>query len=86
MAFKREKEFLKVLCKGYIEDLIQNVGWTPLECSIIRKKYIEHLEIADIVYDCGIAEATYVRYFDKICAKLQTYMKRHRDADIAAFY
>ena len=86
MAYKREKLFLKILCRGYLEDLIREVGWTSLEQEIVRKKYIEHQEIADITFDLHISEATYNRYLDALCAKLQTYMRRHKDEDISLFY
>jgi len=86
VAFKKEKNLLKILCRGYLEDLIAGVGWTPLEQDIIRMKYIEHKEIADIVFDLSISEATYVRYFDVLCAKLHTHLKRNPHLDVIAFY
>ena len=86
MKYKREKDFLQILCRDYILLLIDNVGWNDIQKKIVYSKYIEHKSITRIRIDLYLTSATYARYFDNILAKLKTYLICHSDDEICKYY
>lgn len=66
MKYKKEKDFLQLLCREYIEYLIENVGWTESQATLIRQRYIKHKSMLHICLDMAITSATYSRYLDAL--------------------
>lgn len=86
MQYIQERRFLQSLCKGHINDLIADVGWTPIQCEIIRKRYIEFRSMARTSIEVGLSESQYLRQFNNICLKLKSYIAKNKDEEIAKIY
>ena len=86
MKYKREKDFLQVLCREYLESLLENVGWTESQATLIRERYIRHYSILHTCLNMAITSTTYARYFENALAKLQTFLVLHKDEEIFKFY
>lgn len=86
MKFKRERDFLQLLCRDYILELIDKVGWSEVQNNIIKLRYLEHKSITRIRMDLYLTSATYVRYFDNAMQKLQTYLDCHQDDKFYKYY
>lgn len=86
MRFKRERSFLGSLCKGYILDLVDEVGWSPIQCEVVKKKYLEFKSMPEICLDIGISESQYTRVLNGVCEKLQTHIIRGNDAEISKLF
>lgn len=86
MKYKKEKDFLQSLCREYIEYLIENVGWTESQATLIRKRYIKHKSMLHICLDMTITSATYSRYLDAALSKLCTFLELHKTDEICKFY
>lgn len=86
MLYRRERKFLKSLCKGHIQDLVSDVGWTPLQCSIVRKRYLEFKSVAQICMELYLSESQYNSQFINICAKLNSYMLHNKDSELYDIY
>lgn len=86
MNFKRERDFLKNLCKGHISDLIENVGWNKQQIGIIKCRCLEFKSVVRTCMDVGISEAEYRRQVNGLYMKLKSYMLQCDDADLKQFY
>ena len=86
MKFKRERDFLRLLCKEHILELIEKVGWNDIQIKIIRLCYLEHKSITRIRLELYLTSATYVRYFDSAMKKLQVYLDCHKDDNFYKYY
>lgn len=84
--YRREKRFLESLCKGHIKDLLEDVGWTELQCEIIKKRYLEFRSAAGTSMDIGFSDSQYRRITNKIYDKLRSYMIRQKDDELAKIY
>lgn len=86
MLFKRERDFLGSLCKGHIQDLVDEVGWTPLQCDIVKKTYIEFKSTPVICMEAGLSESQLGRERRKILEKFYSYLIYHKDAEIVQIF
>ena len=86
MKNRRERTFLKGLCKGHIQDLIEEVGWTPIQCAMVRKRYIEFKSVPRICMETCQASTTYNRNFDDVCKKLRSYMLTVDNLELLKLY
>lgn len=88
MQFKRERSFLKCLCKGHINDLIEDVGWSELQCAIVRKKYLEFKTKTRICLEEHLSGTKYTKEFTNICAKLKSYfaLNKNRETKLLDIY
>lgn len=86
MQFRKERNFLKSLCKGHIQDLVSDVGWNNLQCAMVTKRYLEFKSVPRICMDIGISESTYQVNFIEILRKFKSYLIRHSDTEIAKLY
>ena len=86
MHFRRERNFLKSLCKGHIQDLVEEVGWNPIQCAIVKKRYLEFKSLPVICLEVGLSESQYTRQINDICVKLVSYMTHHKSEEIARIY
>lgn len=86
MQYIQERRFLQSLCKGHINDLIAEVGWTPIQCEIIRKRYIEFKSMARTSIEVGLSESQYLRQYNGICLKLRSYMAKNKGEELAKIY
>ncbi len=82
MRFKKERNFLGSLCKGYILDLIEEVGWSPIQCEVVKKKYLEFKSMPQTCIDTGISESQYTRVLNGVCEKLNSYILHSNNAEI----
>ena len=86
MHFRQERNFLKSLCKGHIQDLVDEVGWNPIQCAIVKKRYLEFKSLPCICMEIGISESQFTRNFNDICVKLASYMTHHRSDELTEIY
>lgn len=86
MRFKRERSFLGSLCKGYILDLVDEVGWSPIQCAVVKKKYLEFKSMPEICLDIGISESQYTRVLNGVCEKFQSFIVRDKNAEISKLF
>lgn len=86
MEYKRERDFLKSLCKDYILELVSTVGWNEYQKNIIKLKYIDMLSVTKIRSALFLTSATYSRYYKSALAKLQSYIFCHKDIDWIKYY
>lgn len=86
MHFRQERNFLKSLCKGHIQDLVMDVGWSPLQCVIVKKRYLEFKSMPRICMETNISESQYTRSFNEIFSKLSSYIAHHKDSEIVQMY
>lgn len=86
MRFKRERSFLGSLCKGYILDLVDEVGWSPIQCEVVKKRYLEFKSMPEICLEVGISESQYTRVMNGVCEKLQTHIARSKDEEIMKIF
>lgn len=86
MQFKRERDLLRSLCKGHIEDLISDVGWSRIQCAMVRKKYLEFKTKTRSCMEIGISETQYTRELNNILAKLLSYVIHNKDTEISKIY
>lgn len=86
MQYKRERSFLQNLCKDYVLELLEEVGWDEIQKKIVRLKYINNYSIKDIRYTLFLTSATYSRYYLSILKKLNSYILFHKDKDYIKFY
>lgn len=84
--YRYERNFLKCLCKGHIQDLIEDVGWNQIQCAIVRKRYLEFKSTPRICLELNLSTTAYNRHFIEICKKLQSYFILHKDSAIAELY
>ena len=75
MRYKRERRYLDGLCKGHIIDLVAEVGWSPIQCEMVKKRYLEFKSAPVICLETAQSETQYTRNFNKICEKLASYLK-----------
>ena len=86
MLFKRERSFLGSLCKGHIRDLVDEVGWTPVQCSIVQKKYIEFKSSPVICMEVGLSEAQLGREYKDLLRKFHSYLICNKYGEIAQIF
>ena len=86
MRYKEERNFLKSLCKGHINDLINDVGWSELQCNLVRKRYLEFKSKTKVYMEEHLSETTYTKEFTNICIKLRTYLILNKDSDLYKIY
>lgn len=86
MRFKRERSFLGSLCKGYILDLVDEVGWSPIQCEVVKKRYLEFKSMPAICLEVGISESQYTRVMNGVCEKLQMHIARSNDEEIMTIF
>lgn len=86
MQYTQERRFLQSLCKGHIQDLLSDVGWTPVQCEIIKKRYLEFKSMARTSIEIGLSESQYLRQFNSICLKLRSYLAKNKDGEIEKIY
>lgn len=39
--YTKEKNFMKGLCKEFVKDLIETVGWSDIQKEMISKKFLQ---------------------------------------------
>lgn len=83
MNYRRERSFLRSLCKGHIQDLVDEVGWSPIQCSIVKKRYLELKSLPTICLEIGISESQCVRETNKLIQKFHFYLMRENASEIA---
>lgn len=66
MKYKREKDFLQILCRDWVIYLLENVGWTEIQAEIIKLRYLQHKSILRTCLDLAITSATYSRHYEKL--------------------
>ena len=86
MLYRRERKFLKSLCKDHIQDLLEDVGWTPLQCSIVRKRYLEFKFVAKICIELGLSESQHSKLYINICEKLHSYLVHNKEIELYLLY
>lgn len=86
MKYIRERNLLQTLCKDFILELIENVGWNDIQIKIIKARYIEHKSVKRTRIDLYLTSATYVRYFDSAMQKLQVYLENFSKDKIFKYY
>ena len=86
MYFRRERNFLKSLCKGQIHELVEEVGWNPIQCAIVKKKCLEFKSMPVICIEIGLSESQYTRHLNEICQKLTSYMAHNKNEELAKIY
>lgn len=86
MKYKREKDFLQILCSDWVLYLLDNVGWTEIQAEIIRLRYLQHKSILRTCLDLAITSATYARHYEKALGKLGTYLALHKNDEIYLYY
>lgn len=86
MRFKRERSFLGSLCKGYILDLVDEVGWNPVQCEVVKKRYLEFKSVPEICLEIGMSESQYTRVMNGLCEKMYTYFSRNKDEEISNLF
>ncbi len=86
MQFKRERSLLRSLCKGHIEDLISDVGWSKIQCVMVKKRYLEFKTKTRSCMEIGISETQYSRELNHLLAKLLSYLIHNKETEIAKIY
>lgn len=86
MRYKRERSFLRKLCKGHIQDLIAEVGWSKIQCAMITKRYLEFKSVPRICMETGLSESGYKDQFNNILAKLHSHLVYSKDEDLLNIY
>ena len=86
MKYKREKDFLQILCRDWVLYLLENVGWTEIQAEIIELRYLQHKSILRTCLDLAITSATYSRHYEKALGKLGTYLVLHKNDEIYQYY
>jgi hypothetical protein len=86
MKFQKERRFLRSLCKGHINDLITDVGWSKTQCDIVRKHYIEFKSKVRTCMEIGLSETQYTREINNVLIKLISYLAYNKDTDISKIY
>lgn len=86
MEYKRERDFLQSLCKDYILELIEKVGWDNNQKNIIKLRYIDMLSVSKVRTALFLTSATYARYYKSALIKLQSYINCHKDIDWLKYY
>lgn len=86
MKYIRERNLLQTLCKDFILELIENVGWNDIQIKIIKARYIAHKSVKRTRIDLYLTSATYVRYFDSAMQKLQVYLENFSKDKIFKYY
>lgn len=84
--YRRERNFLRSLCKGHIQDLIESVGWSQIQCVMVKKRYLEFKSVPRICLEMSLTTTTFNRNFIEICKKLQSHLVRNKDTEIAELY
>lgn len=82
MQYRNERNFLKSLCKGHINDLIDEVGWDELQCNLIKKRYLEFKSKTRVCMEEHLSESKYTKEFNTICKKLQSYLIHNKDTEL----
>lgn len=86
MHNKRERSFLRNLCKGHIQDLIEDVGWNNIQKAMVVKRYLEFKSIPRICMETHQSETSYRENFKTILAKLKSYLLHNKDSDLYRMY
>lgn len=86
MQFKRERNLLRSLCKGHIEDLIRDVGWSNIQCTMIKKRYLEFKSKTRSCMEIGVSETQYSRELNNLLAKLMSYLIHNKETEISKIY
>lgn len=86
MKYKREKDFLQILCRDWVLYLLEQVGWTKLQADIITLRHIQHKSILRTCLDLAITSATYSRHYERALGKLSTYLALHKNDEIYQYY
>lgn len=63
---------LRVLCPGYIEDLITAIGLTELQSQLVRLRYIKQKSVTEVALLCHISPETYHRIHKAILLKIKS--------------
>lgn len=84
--YTKEKNFMKGLCKEFIKDLIETVGWSDIQKEMISKKFLQFKSVSNICEELNISDSTYTRYSDNMYKKLQSYLDRHQDSPLHKYY
>jgi hypothetical protein len=86
MKFQKERRFLRSLCKGHINDLIRDVGWSSIQCEIIRMHYLNFKTKTRTCMEVGLSETQYSREMNNILIKLISYLSYNKNTEISKIY
>lgn len=84
--YRRERSFLRSLCKGHIQELIEDVGWSHFQCVLVKKRYLEFKSVPMICMETHITPTTLNRHFIDIFKKLESYLIHNRETEIGTLY
>lgn len=73
MNRKEVKKKLKSSCRGFLEDLLDNVGFNTLEKEIFARRYLTEEEVLQTCYDIFISPSTYNKVHNNILDKVSSY-------------
>ena len=86
MQYRKERVFLLSLCKGHIQDLLDEVGWNDTQKEIIRGRYLEFKSKPCICMALHISGTTYNREQKNLYMKLQSFLSHSSTDELNTIY
>ncbi len=85
MHNRKERVFLGCLCKGHIQDLIEDVGWNDIQKEMVKKRYLEFKSKPRICMELHISGTKYTREQLILYSKLRSYLMQ-TNTDLTTIY
>lgn len=86
MHNRKERVFLGCLCKGHIQDLIDDVGWNDIQKEMIKKRYLEFKSKPRICMELHISGTKYSREQNNLYLKLRSYLIHSINTELTDIY